>query len=170
MAEDFSIKGPPAKSGGMIERMSAGLRELMPGTADQYLAYGVTQDLYNECVNQAAYVEGVELSDSAKFWYEGWSMIGPFSAHPPRLPIALTSVVCKREPTFSAWAQVTVLHMWMLVVRIRAFEPERVQSWQQHLIDHFFYDSEGKMIGTFKVRSFHPYLSTPRVIARSMRY
>lgn len=58
--------------------------------------------------------------------------------------------MCKREPTFSAWAQVTVLHMWMLIVRIRAFEPERVQSWQQHFIDHFFYDSEGKMINTFK--------------------
>lgn len=46
----------------------------MPGTADQYVAYGVTQELYNECVSQAEYLEGVELSESAKFWYEGESI------------------------------------------------------------------------------------------------
>lgn len=58
----------------MIERLAAGLRDLMPGTADQYVAYGVTQELYNECVSQAEYLEGVELSESAKFWYEGESI------------------------------------------------------------------------------------------------
>ncbi|KAL0635733.1 Serine carboxypeptidase 3 [Maublancomyces gigas] len=122
---------PPPKPSGVIERLADKLREIMPNTADQYAAYAISQELYNECVGQAAYVEGVELSESAKFWYE----------------------VCKRDPTFSAWAQVTVLHMWMLIVRIRAFEPERVQSWQQHFIDHFFYDSEEKMINTFKLTS-----------------
>lgn len=71
MAEDASIKGPPPKRNGVIDRMTAGLRELMPGAADQYVAYGVTQELYNECVNQAAHIEGVEFSESAKFWYEG---------------------------------------------------------------------------------------------------
>jgi hypothetical protein len=50
-----------------------------------------------------------------------------------------------------SWAQVTVLHMWMLIVRIRAFEPDRVKVWQQHFVDHFFYDAEGKMINTYKV-------------------
>lgn len=55
----------------MIERLADKLREIMPGTADQYAAYAITQELYSECVGQAAYLEGVELSESAKFWYEG---------------------------------------------------------------------------------------------------
>lgn len=71
MAEDLSIKSTPPKHHGLIDRIATGIRELMPSTTDQYVAYGVTQELYNECVNQAAYVEGVELSESAKFWYEG---------------------------------------------------------------------------------------------------
>lgn len=71
MAEDASIRGPPPKRNGLIDRMTAKVRELMPGAADQYFAYGVTQALYNECVSQAAHVEGVEFSESAKFWYGG---------------------------------------------------------------------------------------------------
>lgn len=72
MTEDLSIKGTPPKKSGLFGRVSAGLRELMPSTTDQYVAYGVTQELYNECVSQAAYVEGADMSESAKFWYEGW--------------------------------------------------------------------------------------------------
>lgn len=63
----------------------------------------------------------------------------------------IMTIVCDRPKTFMSWAQVTVLHIWMLIVRIRAFEPNRVKTWQQHFVDHFFYDAEGKMIHTYKV-------------------
>lgn len=123
---------PPPDTTGIVSRLTESVRSLMPSTTETYVAYGVTQELYNECVAQAAYIEGAELSPSAHFWYE----------------------TCKRKPTFVAWAQVTVLHMWMLVVRFRAFEQaENVQTWQQHFVDHFFYDSEGKMIQDYKLTS-----------------
>ena len=53
---------------------------------------------------------------------------------------------CNRPKTFNSWAQVTILHMWAIMVRIRAFPDETVvKIWQQHFIDHFFFDAEEKM-------------------------
>lgn len=49
------------------------------------------------------------------------------------------------KPTFSTWSQVTMLHMYLLSARFRCFEPYIAQPWQQHLLDHFFYDAENKM-------------------------
>jgi cytochrome b pre-mRNA-processing protein 3 len=35
--------------------------------------------------------------------------------------------------------------MYLLSVRFRCFEPQHSGVWQQHLVDHFFYDAENKM-------------------------
>jgi cytochrome b pre-mRNA-processing protein 3 len=48
---------------------------------------------------------------------------------------------------------VTVLHMWMIAARMRAIEKGRVSVWQQHFIDHFFYDSEDKMMKRYGIKS-----------------
>ncbi|CUS09027.1 unnamed protein product [Tuber aestivum] len=134
---DLRANGGPASPeetkprGGIFRRVAEKLREKMPNATEPYVAHGVTLELYNECLKQAAYAEGHELSESARFWYD----------------------VCDRPKTFMSWAQVTVLHMWMFVVRIRAFELDRVKTWQQHFVDHFFYDAEGKMIHTYNISS-----------------
>jgi len=49
------------------------------------------------------------------------------------------------QPTFSTWSQVTMLHMYLLSARFRCFEAHIAQPWQQHLLDHFFYDAENRM-------------------------
>lgn len=49
------------------------------------------------------------------------------------------------QPTFSTWSQVTMLHMYLLAARIRCF-PQGSEIWQQHLLDHFFYDAENRMV------------------------
>ncbi|CAZ83815.1 unnamed protein product [Tuber melanosporum] len=123
--------GATKPSGGIFGKVAEKLREKMPNTTETYVAHGVTLELYNECLKQAAYAEGQEFSESARFWYD----------------------VCDRPKTFMSWAQVTVLHMWMLIVRIRALDLDRVKTWQQHFVDHFFYDAEGKMIHTYKITS-----------------
>lgn len=51
--------------------MAEKLREKMPNTTEPYVAHGVTLELYNECLKQAAYTDGHELSESARFWYNG---------------------------------------------------------------------------------------------------
>ena len=48
------------------------------------------------------------------------------------------------QPTFSTWSQVTMLHIYLFTARFRCF-PHRSQTWQQHLLDHFFYDAENRM-------------------------
>lgn len=48
-------------------------------------------------------------------------------------------------PTFSTWTQVTMLHMYMLTVRLRYFPPSYANIWMQHLTDHFFYEAEHRM-------------------------
>lgn len=95
------------------------------------MAYDVTRTLYHECALQSAYADGEDFSASAAFWYG----------------------TCARPPTFQSWSQVTVLHMWMLAARMRALDRDRVKIWQQHFIDHFFYDAEEKMVKRYGIKS-----------------
>ncbi|KAI5811246.1 ubiquinol-cytochrome C chaperone-domain-containing protein [Peziza echinospora] len=155
------LNAPPES--GIITSLARGLRKIAPETTETYRAYGNGKELYLECARQAAYIvpvteeakkdaerkgkgKGVavgveeemtmngegELSRSAQFWYEE----------------------CNRPKTFNSWAQVTILHMWAIMVRIRAFPDENiVKIWQQHFIDHFFFDAEEKMQFQYGVKS-----------------
>lgn len=38
-----------------------------------------------------------------------------------------------------------MLHMYLLSARFRCFPAGSAKTWQQHLLDHFFYDAENKM-------------------------
>jgi cytochrome b pre-mRNA-processing protein 3 len=38
-----------------------------------------------------------------------------------------------------------MLHMYLLSARFRCFPGDSARPWQQHLLDHFFYDAENKM-------------------------
>lgn len=38
-----------------------------------------------------------------------------------------------------------MLHMWLIVTRLRCLENKEWQSWQKSLVDHFFNDAEAKM-------------------------
>ena len=38
-----------------------------------------------------------------------------------------------------------MLHMYLLSARLRCFPAHSAQTWQQHLLDHFFYDAENRM-------------------------
>lgn len=115
----------------LADRLALQFRDYIPNATETYVAFDITRDLYTECANQAAYVDGLDMSESALFWYS----------------------TCKRETTFASWAQVTILHMWMLNTRIRALEKEKVAIWQQHFIDHFFYDSEDKMAKRYGIKT-----------------
>jgi cytochrome b pre-mRNA-processing protein 3 len=51
----------------------------------------------------------------------------------------------KLSPTFSTWSHVTMLHLYLINARIRCLERDAYRSWQQQLIDHFFFECEKKM-------------------------
>lgn len=145
----------PGSTEQYINAAAEKLRSAAPETTETYAAYGVGKELYLECAKQAAYltagkeakggipkdglIAGLEeeaagqgLSEKAKFWYDE----------------------CNRAQSFNSWASVTILHMWVLMTRFRAFPSEsKAKIWKQHFVDHFFYDAEEMMHKQYKINS-----------------
>ncbi|KAL8830295.1 MAG: hypothetical protein Q9170_005801 [Blastenia crenularia] len=115
----------------------AEVRKLAPSITEPYIAYGICEKLIKECANQANY--------SIPQRYEKNGVV-PTTADGQDLALGLT-------PTFNNWAQVTFLHMYILTVRLRAFPPSVAPTWRQHLLDHFFYTAEDRMVRDHNVAS-----------------
>ncbi|KAJ5668826.1 hypothetical protein N7462_009896 [Penicillium macrosclerotiorum] len=111
-----------------------------PGaSAETYIAYGMTQKLFEACSTQADYQipqasqkgvpvptteSGEHLGVSDSWWYKELGL----------------------APTFSTWSQITFLHMYLLTVRLRALpNRESFQTYSRHLIDHFSHNAEHRM-------------------------
>ncbi|KAF2400666.1 hypothetical protein EJ06DRAFT_509469, partial [Trichodelitschia bisporula] len=125
---------PPAE---FQSRIARSLRQAAPGATETYVAYGGSELLFQECAAQADYsmpevkegserakaAGGEDLGVGTGWWYEGLSL----------------------EPTFATWTQVTMLHMYILTVRLRCLPAEAARSWMQHLTNHFFFAAETRM-------------------------
>lgn len=58
----------------------------------------------------------------------------------------VVSVELGLKPTFATWSQVTLLHMYLLTVRLRALPyRDSVTTYSRHLIDHFSHEAEHRM-------------------------
>ncbi|EAA58322.1 hypothetical protein AN5813.2 [Aspergillus nidulans FGSC A4] len=130
------------------------------GAAEQYIAYGMTQRLFEACSKQGDYTipqlkekgaqvpkteAGEDLGVGEGWWYKG--LLSPMQLFDVE-PLALTSLIPELGlvPTFSTWSQITFLHMYLLMVRLRAL-PSRdsLQTYSRHLIDHFSHNAEYRM-------------------------
>lgn len=108
------------------------------GMMETYTAYAVTEELYKECAAQADYnIPQAQDSDAEMPKTEDGEDLGVGTGW------WLTELGL--QPTFSTWSQVTMLHMYLLSTRFRLFPHGVDRTWQQHLLDHFFYDAENKM-------------------------
>ncbi|KAI9891707.1 MAG: Protein cbp3, mitochondrial [Vezdaea aestivalis] len=129
----------------LMSRQTKG-RFSISAMTETYAAYGATQGLYKECARQAPYAipqakakdgvipkneKGEDLGEGQGWWYEELGLI----------------------PTFANWAQITMLHMHLLIVRLRHFPASHYPPWPQHLTDHFFYDAEERMISTHNLNT-----------------
>ncbi|KAL8941836.1 MAG: hypothetical protein Q9211_001644 [Gyalolechia sp. 1 TL-2023] len=127
-------------------KLAAEIRKRAPFIAETYIAYGICEKLVKECASQADYTipqrhekngvipktaDGEDLGVGTGWWYESLGM----------------------TPTFNNWAQITFLHMYILTVRLRAFPVSAAPSWHQHLLDHFFYIAEDRMVREHNVYS-----------------
>ena len=103
---------------------------------DTYSAYGATEDMYKRCAALGSYKiehnpekptptteSGEELGIAEGPWLHELSL----------------------KPTFNVWAQITILHMHLLVTRFRMFPANALSQYQQNLLDHFFFDCERRM-------------------------
>ena len=115
---------------------------------ETYVAYGACETLVNECARLADYSvpqaqekdgvvpktsQGEDVGIGTGWWYEA-----------PGLAM---------QPTFSSWTHVTMLHMWLLTVRLRAFPKDHAPAWHQHLINHFFFRAEERMAQLHQITS-----------------
>ncbi|KAL8784414.1 MAG: hypothetical protein Q9195_009059 [Heterodermia aff. obscurata] len=142
----YQAKNGDVPSATMIQKVAAETQRLLPSVTETYVAYGVTEKLVKECSSQADYSipqrnekdgilpqtkDGEDLGVGSGWWYE---------------TLGLT-------PTFNTWAQVTFLHMYLLTVRLRCFPAEHAPTWHQHLLNHFFYIAEERMVIVHNIQS-----------------
>ncbi|KAK2762760.1 Protein cbp3, mitochondrial [Arachnomyces sp. PD_36] len=129
----------PSSSTSPVAGLAQALRSRARQTTDTYVAYGVTQKLFEACSSQADYTipqvtekgaevpktaDGEDLGVGEGWWYKDLGF----------------------KPTFSTWSQVTFLHMYLLTVRLRALDsPESLQTYSRHLLDHFSHRAEDRM-------------------------
>ncbi|ORY69702.1 ubiquinol-cytochrome C chaperone-domain-containing protein [Pseudomassariella vexata] len=110
----------------------------LQSTAQPYLVLRTTETVYKACASEAAYTiaetdkrngtvqktdEGEEIGKGDTMWHSDFNLL----------------------PTFSTWSQVTMLHMYLILARIRNLDRDTAKQWQQQLVDHFFFDAEERM-------------------------
>ncbi|CAR30183.1 Cbp3p [Lachancea thermotolerans CBS 6340] len=86
---------------------------------------------YALCKEQGLQFENEPLSTTARFFYEDLKL--------PR--------------TFSQWFQITILHEWILFVRMRAMPFKYGRNYQQKLVDRTFSDIELRLFDEMNVNS-----------------
>ncbi|KAK5941353.1 Serine carboxypeptidase 3 [Knufia obscura] len=134
-------------------KLATTLRSAAKGTTESYITYGLTEILFKSCNAQAPYTIP---EDQRMGVYTGKGP--PKNAREEDVGIPDDSVVGGKganswwfkeiglEPTFSVWSQVCFLHMYILTVKLRTLENEKVfLDYQRYLIEHFSNAAEDKM-------------------------
>ncbi|KAK4146943.1 thiolase-like protein [Dichotomopilus funicola] len=135
---------PPlnASLGSLLQdRLRSALGGISSSNTNSYLVYGRTETLYKICAAPADYTidEGARKAGTLQTTEEGEEIgTGVVPGGVWHDDLALL-------PTFSTWAHVTMLHLYLLVVRLRALDSPTHQAWQTPLVNHFFYAAELKM-------------------------
>ncbi|KAL4925878.1 uncharacterized protein BDV17DRAFT_270733 [Aspergillus undulatus] len=127
-----------SRSASAVSRLAKAARR-PGGAAETYVAYGMTQKLYEACSKPGDYSipqlkekdvpvpkteAGEDLGVGEGWWYQSLGLV----------------------PTFSTWSQITFLNMYLLTVRLRALPNHgSFQTYSRHLIDHFSHDAEHRM-------------------------
>lgn len=136
-----------------ITKLATTLRSAAKSTTESYITYGLTEILFKSCAAQAPYT----IPDDQRMGvYIGKGP--PKNAREEDVGIPDDSVAGGRgaqswwfkeiglEPTFSVWSQVCFLHMYILTVKLRTLESEKVfLDYQRYLIEHFSNAAEDKM-------------------------
>ena len=173
----FPKSDPPSKkidfkadNASPTQKLAREVRERAPGITETYVAYGVTEKLVKECARHGEYTipqanekgveipktkDGEDLGVGKGWWYEGMLDSVSESIHSFCSLSIAKNPVCSIEagltPTYNNWAQITFLHMYLLTVRMRCFPPDQAPAWNQHMIDHFSYLAEDRMVVTHNI-------------------
>lgn len=133
----------PENSGSAIKK----IQKALGNASSPYTVHGAAEILFKECAKHAAYKtpkvgtdeeipttgdgEEIGVPDDQALWHKEFGL----------------------PATFSTWSQVTMLHMYLLTVRIRNTPPDQVKIWQRCLQDQFFYAAEDRMVVNHNIQS-----------------
>lgn len=117
----------------------------MRNVIEPYAAFGSTERLFKQCLRQADYTvpnamkkppEPAPKNEAEEDVGEGKGIwFASRDAGGLELPV-----------TFGTWAQVMILHMYILIVRMRSWsDAQQLRAWEQQLLDHFSYAAEERM-------------------------
>ncbi len=114
------------------EKFGSFMSQLFKVDMDKSRSAGVSGGIYYSlCREQGLRFEGEPLSETASFYYEELGL----------------------PPTFSEWFQITILHEWMLFVRMRAL-PEKIGIYfKSRLVDRHFMDMEARLNNEMGIKS-----------------
>ncbi|KAI9672131.1 MAG: Protein cbp3, mitochondrial [Alyxoria varia] len=133
-----SVATPFREKPSALERAALTVRKKAPGLTETYVAENATNTLCKECARQADYMipqafqkgvkiptnaEGTHIGEGVGWWYESLGL----------------------EVTFINWAQISFIHIWLLIVRLRYFPKDMADIWIQHLHNHFFWEAEHRL-------------------------
>ncbi|KAK6865120.1 hypothetical protein PG995_001648 [Apiospora arundinis] len=114
------------------------IKDALRSSAQPYHVHRATEIIYKTCASQAHYTiseedkrngtvqkteDGVEIGVGKTMWHTDFGL----------------------PATFSTWSQVTMLHMYLVCARLRNLDKDAARSWQQQLVDHYFFDAEERM-------------------------
>ncbi|KJZ74122.1 hypothetical protein HIM_06571 [Hirsutella minnesotensis 3608] len=124
--------------GSTAERKLLGLRGSL---GESYRVLGASERLYKACARPADYhiSEEARKKDEVERLEDGEELGRPMDKD------NVWHKIFKLRPSFSTWSHVTMLHLYLVNARVRCLERDAYRSWQQQLVDHFFYDCEKKM-------------------------
>ncbi|TLS28182.1 hypothetical protein PpBr36_00486 [Pyricularia pennisetigena] len=111
----------------------------VPGVYNQtYRVYNYANNLYKSLSKQAPYkIDPNQRKKGLVKKAEDGEEIGEGSS-PWHTELGL-------PPTFSTWAQITMMHMYLAVVRYRCLPQDAFEGSQKSLVDAFFYEAEERM-------------------------
>ncbi|KAI8358055.1 ubiquinol-cytochrome C chaperone-domain-containing protein [Mortierella sp. GBAus27b] len=112
---------PSSEATGVYGGLLRGIAKLTGHYTVSQTAMRSTHNFYEICAMQ--------LGDKRSFWID----------------------TCGLPDNFQTWFSVTHLHVWLLMVRIRAEKNGKV--FQQQLVNHFFHDIEDRMRYNHKVNA-----------------
>ncbi|KAL2164619.1 hypothetical protein VTH06DRAFT_3836 [Thermothelomyces fergusii] len=121
------------------EMLLGRVRQSLAAGHSSYFIYRASESLYKACAAQADYaIEPADRKSGKLKTTADGEEIGASKGGPWHQDLGLL-------PTFSTWAHVTMLHMYLVVVRLRCLDRDAHQAWQAQLVNHFFYQAEAKM-------------------------
>lgn len=127
-------------------RLAQSMKKHVPAATRTYTIYGETEALFKSCAAQADYIVP---EDQRMNILTGKGP--PKAADQAELGVPVKQTwwfdTINLQPTFSSWSQVTFLHMYILMVRLRAVDTAAdLHDYHRYLIEHFSRAAEDKML------------------------